>query len=111
MRAILDPNVIVSGVVFGGVPARILEGALRAVDCIHAHGRIARPERVPELQQLPEPFDRQARIADDATHRERVDGVGSRNRENPGAIRHDDVLTLTKNPKARLFQGTNRVEV
>jgi hypothetical protein len=43
-------------------------------------------------KQLPELFDGQSSVADDAAHCEGVHWVVTRNRQNPAAVRHDECL-------------------
>jgi hypothetical protein len=57
-----------------------------------------------KLKKFPELFQAQPGVANNATHRERVDRIMARDDENSRSIGHDNVGTLTKNPEARLFQ-------
>src|SRR4051812_39873382 len=54
------------------------------------------------LQQLAELIGRQSRVANDTTHGEGVHRVVSRDRDDPGTVRHDPVPTLPYDFKARL---------
>ena len=58
-----------------------------------------------DLQQLSELLQAQPGIPHDATHREGVDWVVAGNRQDPASICHHNMRALTKNAKARLFQG------
>lgn len=44
-------------------------------------------------------------ISNNTAHRDGIDWIASRNGENATSIRHDDVLSLPHNPKARLLQS------
>jgi hypothetical protein len=63
------------------------------------------------LKKVSELFDGETRVPGDTAHREGVDGVVSGHRQNPGAISHDDVLTLPNDTESCLFESSNRVEV
>jgi hypothetical protein len=63
------------------------------------------------LEEFSKRFDRETSIADNTTQRERIDGIMARNREKPHTVRHDDMLALTHNAKARLLQGPDRVQM
>ena len=56
-------------------------------------------------------FDGETGVADKTAHRERVDWIVARNGENSLAIRHHDVLALTRDPEPRLFEGTHCIKV
>ena len=63
----------------------------------------------PTLQQRTESIFSEPGVADDAAHGERVHRVVSGHRDNPDIVGHDDVLTLSRDPKARLLQGADGV--
>ena len=55
-------------------------------------------------QQRLELLNRETGVAYDSTHRERVDRIVAWDRDNPGAVSHDDVLALASDSKASLFE-------
>ena len=63
------------------------------------------------LEQLLECFNTQAGVAHDAAHRERIHRIMARDREDAGAVRHDDVLTLADNAEACFLQSPHRIQV
>src|SRR5436853_94659 len=63
------------------------------------------------LEELLEFFDRQTRIPDDTAHRKRIHWVMTRDREDADTIGHHDVLALTYDPEASLFQSSDRILV
>jgi hypothetical protein len=63
------------------------------------------------LEELLECFDSQTGIPHDAAHRKRIHRVMARDREDADAVRHNDVLTLTNDPKASFLQGPHRIKV
>lgn len=74
-------------------------------------GQVGPATQKRRLQKLAELLGRQTRIADDAAHRDRVHGIVTRNSQNARPIAHDDVLALTKNDEAGLFEGAHGIEV
>ena len=63
------------------------------------------------LEVFAELLRRQARVARDTTHCERIDWIVARNRHLVGAVGHDDMFALSQDPEASLFQRTYGVEV
>jgi hypothetical protein len=63
------------------------------------------------LEEFSKLFDRETSIADNTTHRERVDGIMAGNRKKPHTVRHDDMLALARNAKTRLLQGPDRLQM
>lgn len=61
------------------------------------------------LQQRTELVLGEARIPDDAAHREGVRRVVPWDGDDPDAIAHDDMLTLPDGPKASLLKGPHGV--
>jgi hypothetical protein len=61
------------------------------------------------LQQRAELLIGQAGVADDAAHGERVDGIVSRNGDDPDAVGHHDVLALPDDTKAGFLKGPDGV--
>ncbi len=66
---------------------------------------------VPRSKQRAKPLDREAGVTGDTAHREGVDRIVSWDRHDAGAIRHDDVLALTRDPEARFLQRADCVEM
>jgi len=58
-------------------------------------------------QQRPEILNGEAGVAYDPTHRERVDGIVARNRDDSGAVGHNDVLALASDSKPGLFERSH----
>ena len=56
-------------------------------------------------------FRCEARVSSDIGHRKRVDRIVAWDRKDPLAVGHHDVLTLARNPEARLLEGAHRIEV
>jgi hypothetical protein len=56
-------------------------------------------------------FHAEARVAGNAAHGERIYWIVPRNRHDANAVRHDDMLTLAHNAKARLLHGPDGIEV
>ena len=54
---------------------------------------------------------RKACVANDRSHRDRIHGIVARDRYDPDAIGHHDVLSLPHNVKAGILQSANGVEV
>jgi hypothetical protein len=67
-----------------------------------------RPHRSQELLEL---IDRETRIAHDARHGLRIDGIGSRDGQDSNTVGHDDVLALAGDAKASLLQCADRQKV
>jgi hypothetical protein len=63
------------------------------------------------LAQLSKLFNCKARISHDTAHRISVYRIVARYRHDMGAIRHDDMLSLTYNSETRFFQGSNGILV
>src|SRR5919108_2611725 len=63
------------------------------------------------LEEFSKLFGRETSIADNTTHRERIDGIMTGNRKKPHTVRHDDMLALAHNPKPRLLQGPDRLQM
>jgi len=63
------------------------------------------------VEEFSKLFDRKTSIADNTTHRKRIDGMMARNRENPHTVRHDDMLALAHNTKTHLLQGPDRLQM
>jgi hypothetical protein len=55
-------------------------------------------------QQRLELLNGETGVAHDSAHRERVDRIVARNRDDPGTVSHDDVLALACDLKASLFE-------
>lgn len=62
-----------------------------------------------ELEQAPKRFDRETRIADDATHRECIHRIVTGNRDNPRPVGHHNMLALARDTKTGLLQRANRI--
>ena len=62
-------------------------------------------------KQRAKPLDREPGVAGDAPHREGVNRIVSWDRHDAGAISHDDVLALTRDPETCLLQRADRVEM
>jgi len=62
-------------------------------------------------QQRPELLGGEAGVAYDPTHRESVDWIMARDRDNSGTVSHYDVLALASDSKAGLFQGSHGCQV
>ncbi len=58
-------------------------------------------------QELPELFDRQSRIAHNASHCVGVYGIVPGNFENAGAVAHDGVLSLVYDSEASLLERSH----
>jgi hypothetical protein len=65
----------------------------------------------PRSKQRAKFFDGESGVAGNAPHRECVDRIVARDRHDPGAVRHDDMLALTRDAEARFFQGSHGFEV
>lgn len=63
------------------------------------------------LQQFAELIDGEPGIANETAHRKCVDRIVAGNGQDTLAIRHDDMLALTRDPKPRLFEGSHSIEV
>jgi hypothetical protein len=63
------------------------------------------------LEQLAEAFERQTRVLDDAAHRDGIDRIVARDRQDPLAVAHHDVLALTHDPEAGFLQRPHRVQM
>ena len=62
------------------------------------------------LDGLEQPLERlygETGITNDPAHRQGIDRIVAGNRQDAGAVRHDDVLALTSNAKPRLLQCAN----
>ena len=59
------------------------------------------------LKKLLELFDSETSVTNDAAHREFVDWVVARNRENTAPVTHHKVLTLADDLETGLLQSTN----
>jgi hypothetical protein len=62
-------------------------------------------------QELTEFVHGETYIPGNPAHRDRVDWVVPRNHDFAVAIRHDDMLSLAKDVKTDLLQGTHGIEV
>ena len=63
------------------------------------------------LKEFPELLGSETGILGDTAHRQRVDGVVPRNRDDPGAVGHDDVLALANDPEVCLLECSNCAEM
>ena len=63
------------------------------------------------LDELSEIIGRESCIAGDSTHRECVDRVMAGDRDDPGAVSHDDVLALPSDSKPSLLERTDGIEM
>ena len=62
-------------------------------------------------QQRLELLHGEAGVAYDSTHRERVDRIVARDRNNPGAVSHDDVFALPSDSKSGLLKRFHRCKM
>lgn len=62
-------------------------------------------------KEFAELLNRKAGIANNSAEGEGVDRVVTRNGQNTAAVRHDDVLALTHDHKARLLKGAHSIEM
>lgn len=70
-----------------------------------------RVESEKELQQSPELINSQTSVTNDPTHSDRIDWIVARDGEDALSIAHHDMLSLTGDTKACLFQGSHGSEV
>jgi hypothetical protein len=63
------------------------------------------------LEQSPKLLYRETRVADDTAKSERIDRVVAGNSQYACAVRHYDVLALSDDSEARLFQGPDRIKM
>ena len=63
------------------------------------------------LQKLAKVFGGEAGVARDLSHRERIYGIMARNRHDPLAVGHHDVLPLPSDVKSYFLARTNGIEV
>ena len=63
------------------------------------------------LQQLPKSLDGRACVTDNATHRERIHGVVSRDGQNTLPIGEHNMLALPRDAKPKLLQHSHGIQV
>lgn len=63
------------------------------------------------LQEGFELFNSQTRIANDATHRERVDWIMARNGDDARTVAHHDMFALPHDSESCLFECAHRIEM
>lgn len=63
------------------------------------------------LQQRAEVVDCKTRVLDDAAHRDGIDRIVARDRQDSLAVAHHDVLALTHDPEAGLLQSAHCVQM
>jgi hypothetical protein len=62
-------------------------------------------------KKLPEFFIGESDVAYDVAHRDCVNRVVSRDRDDMSSVGHHCVLTLTNDPISKLFQCSNRIKM
>ena len=63
------------------------------------------------LEQIPKLFHGKAGISGDTAHGKRVDGVVTRNRDDPLTIAHHNVFSLTRDSKPGLLKRPDSVKM
>jgi len=64
-----------------------------------------------DSQQFFELIYRKTCVASDTTHRKCIHGIVPWDREDANSIRHDNVLSLAEDPKARFLQSPHSIKV
>lgn len=62
-------------------------------------------------EQFAELLNRETGITNNAAKRESIDWIVARDSQDAPAIRHDDMLPLSNDREACLFEGTHSIEV